>query len=281
MRKEYEQEGRETTQNEKACLVIMPVFDSPPYEVGHFKRVYDYIIKPACVKAGFIPNKIEDIQRANHIVISKLKQVISAEIAICDLSSKNSEVLYNLGVRQGFDLPTLIIKDILTHKVFDIRGLLSIEYDETLRIDRVNKTVDEIAETLLSMYESKDIKANSIATLLGMQRADMKNKAELSTEASILLEAISGVKDQLTKSTPPPVQETPAVTQENPEQKKKSELNWIDSEGNTFHVGDVVTHPKYGLGILVDIIPDGLLRVKFNTIGLKVLRGEVEKLVLL
>jgi hypothetical protein len=178
-------------------------------------------------------------------------------------------------------MPTLIIKDILTHKIFDIRGLLSIEYDESLRIDRVNKTVDEIAETLLSMYESKDIRANSIVTLLGMQRAEMRNKAELSTEASILLEAISGVKDQLTKSTPAPVQEIPAVTEENTEQKKKSELNWIDSEGNKFHVGDVVTHPKYGLGILVDIIPDGLLRVKFNTIGLKVLRGEVEKLVLL
>jgi hypothetical protein len=186
MRKEYEQEGKETTQSEKACLIIMPVIDCPPYEVGHFKRVYDYIIKPACLKAGFAPIKIEDIQRTNHIIISKLKQVISAEIAICDLSSKNSEVLYNLGIRQGFDLPTLIIKDILTHKIFEIRGLLSIEYDETLRIDRVNKTVDEIAETLLGMYESKDIKTNSIVTLLGMQRAEMKNKAELSAEASIL-----------------------------------------------------------------------------------------------
>ncbi|QHT65850.1 hypothetical protein GXP67_03795 [Rhodocytophaga rosea] len=277
MRKEYEQEGQENTQQEKRCLVIMPVADSTPYESGHFKRVYEYIIKPACAKAGLMAYKLEDVQRTNHIVINKLREVTSAEIAICDLSSKNSEVLYKLGIRQGLDLPTLLIKDTLTAKIFDIRGLLDVEYDETLRVDRVNKTIEEIAETLLSMYESKGIRTNSIISLLGIQKAEIKNKVDLSSEANILLEAISGVKDQILKGNHPP-QTSDAEPAAEPKQK---ELNWVDSEGNKFQVGDVVTHPKFGLGILVDIIPDGLLRVKFNTIGLKVLRGEVEKLVLL
>lgn len=277
MKKEYEQEGKESVQRERACLVIMPVAESTPYESGHFRRVYEYIIKPACIKAGLLPYRLEDIQGNSQIIVNKLKQVISAEIAICDLSSRNSEVLYKLGIRQAFDLPTLLIKDTITERIFDIRGLLDLEYDETLRVDRVNKIVEEIAETLLAMYESKDIKSNSIISLLGIQKAEIKTKAELSAEASILLEAISGVKDQLLKNnnpvhTPP---EQPAA------ESKKKELSWTDSEGNKFQVGDVVTHPKFGLGILVDIIPDGLLRVKFNTIGLKVLRGEVEKLVLL
>jgi hypothetical protein len=119
--------------------------------------------------------------------------------------------------------------------------------------------------------------------LLGIRKAEIKQKVELSTEANILLEAISGVKDQLLKNTPsqPAEPASPPAEEPEAEPKKKSELNWVDSEGNKFQVGDVVTHAKYGLGILVDIIPEGLLRVKFNTIGIKVLRGEVEKLVLL
>jgi hypothetical protein len=278
MRKEYEQEGKENMPQEKRCLVIMPIADTTPYESGHFKRVFEYIIKPACAKAGLIAYKVEDVQRTSQIVMHKLREVISAEIAICDLSGKNAEVLYQLGIRQGFDLPTLLIKDTFTEKIFDIRGLLDIEYDETLRVDRVNKTVEEISETLLSMNESKGVQTNSVISLLGIQKAEIKNKVDLSSEANILLEAISGVKDQLLKGNQPAP--TPAE-EPAPAEPQKKELNWIDSEGNKFQIGDVVTHPKFGLGILVDIIPDGLLRVKFNTIGLKVLRGEVEKLVLL
>jgi hypothetical protein len=278
MRKEYEQEGKENMPQEKRCLVIMPIADTTPYESGHFKRVYEYIIKPACIKAGFIAYRLEDVQRTSYVVMSKLREVLSAEMAICDLSAKNAEVLYLLGIRQGFDLPTLLIKDTQTEKIFDIRGLLDIEYDETLRVDRVSKAVDEMGETLLFMNESKGIRTNSIMSLLGIQKAELKNKVDLSSEANILLEAISGVKDQLLKGNQP----VPTPAEEpSPAEPQKKELNWIDNEGNKFQVGDVVTHPKFGLGILVDIIPDGLLRVKFNTIGLKVLRGDVEKLVLL
>jgi hypothetical protein len=177
-------------------------------------------------------------------------------------------------------MPTLLLKDTLTNRIFDIRSFQDIEYDENLRIDRVNKAIDEIALALNSLYHSEDKTLNSVRSLLGLYKNASKTKAGLSAEAGILLEAISGVKDHLVKSdTLPPA--SPEVREDKEEPRKKSELNWTDNEGNKFQVGDVVTHPKYGLGILIDIIPDGLLRVKFNTIGLKVLRGEVEKLVLL
>lgn len=284
MKKEQEQEDKESFITKKTCLVIMPVSDCEPYETGHFKLVYEYIVKPACMRAGFIPQRVDDIHKTNRIVIDKLKQIVSADIAICDLSSRNSEVLYQLGIRQGFDLPTILIKDSMTRRIFDIRGFQDIEYDENLRIDHVNKTVDEIAEALLNISESKDSESPSISSLLGIRKAEIKQRVELSTEANILLEAISGVKDQLLKNNPAqPAEPSPTTPAEEPEAeaKKKNELSWVDSEGNKFHVGDVVTHAKYGLGILVDIIPEGLLRVKFNTIGMKVLRGDVEKLVLL
>jgi hypothetical protein len=283
MNQAYESEGREKQNKEKICLVLMPTYDSSPYEIGHFNLVYEYMIKPACIKAGFVAQRLETSYRLNYIGINNLRTVVTAEIAICDLSSNNSEVLYQLGIRQGFDMPTLLLKDTLTNRIFDIRSFQDIEYDENLRIDRVNKTTDEIALALNALYHSEDKALNSVRSLLGIYTSVAKTKSGLSEEANILLEAISGVKEHLIKGDV-----LPAVSPEAREEKvgkedprKKSELNWTDSEGNKFQVGDVVTHPKYGLGILIDIIPDGLLRVKFNTIGLKVLRGEVEKLVLL
>lgn len=283
MNQVYESEGKERQNKDKICLVIMPAYDNLPYESGHFNLVYEYMIKPACIKAGFTAQRLETTYRLKHISINDLKAVVTAEIAVCDLSSNNSEVLYQLGIRQGFDLPTLLLKDTLTNRIFDIRSFQDIEYDENLRIDRVNKTIDEIFMALNNLLHSEDRSLNSISSLLGIYKNVPKIRAELSTEANILLEAISGVKNHLIKSDS--VQQTTAEVKEEAETiedpKKKSELNWTDNEGNRFQIGDVVTHPKYGLGILIDIIPDGLLRVKFNTIGLKVLRGEVEKLVLL
>jgi hypothetical protein len=280
MNQAYESEGKEKQNKEKNCLVLIPAYDSSPYEIGHFNLVYEYMIKPACIKAGFIAQRLEATYRLNHIGVNNLRDVVTSEIAICDLSSNNSEVLYQLGIRQGFDMPTLLLKDTLTNRIFDIRSFQDIEYDENLRIDRVNKAIDEIALALSSLYHAEDKTLNSVRSLLGLYKNTSKTKAGLSAEAGILLEAISGVKDHLVKSESlPPT--SPEVREDKEEPRKKSELNWTDNEGNKFQVGDVVTHPKYGLGILIDIIPDGLLRVKFNTIGLKVLRGEVEKLVLL
>lgn len=35
-------------QTKKKCFVIMPISDVDGYPKGHFNRVYDYIIVPAC-----------------------------------------------------------------------------------------------------------------------------------------------------------------------------------------------------------------------------------------
>ena len=56
----------------KTCFVIMPIADHPDYPVGHFMRVYDYIIKPACIKAGFVPDRADDAQHTHFIMMNIL-----------------------------------------------------------------------------------------------------------------------------------------------------------------------------------------------------------------
>ena len=48
--------------------MIMPITDKSPYEDGHFKVVYDHLIKPACSLAGFVPIRSDDIKNTNFIV---------------------------------------------------------------------------------------------------------------------------------------------------------------------------------------------------------------------
>lgn len=37
------------------CFLIMPISDPSTYIPGHFKQIYEYIFKPACIKAGLNP----------------------------------------------------------------------------------------------------------------------------------------------------------------------------------------------------------------------------------
>ena len=36
----------------KTCFIIMPISDVDGYQKGHFNRIYEHIIKPACEKNG-------------------------------------------------------------------------------------------------------------------------------------------------------------------------------------------------------------------------------------
>lgn len=119
---------------EKTCFVIMPISESGSYPEGHFKRVYEYIIKSACLKAQFKPIRSDDILNTNYIAIDVIKRIINSDMAICDLSSRNPNVFYELGIRQAFNRPVTLIRDSLTDRVFDIQGFRDIEYDENLRI---------------------------------------------------------------------------------------------------------------------------------------------------
>ena len=132
--------------NNKKCFVIMPISDADGYDKGHFNRVYEYLIKPACEEAGFEPIRADDTSKANMIMVDVLHKILECDIAICDLSSRNPNVFYELGFRQAFNKKTVLIKDSKTMMPFDISGIRTLPYSESLRIDEVKKTIPEIAK---------------------------------------------------------------------------------------------------------------------------------------
>lgn len=80
----------------KECLVMMPFTDPNGYSVGHFKRVYDYLIKPACEKAGFKAKRVDENNKTSLIVLDILDMILDCDMAICDLSSKIQMCSMNL-----------------------------------------------------------------------------------------------------------------------------------------------------------------------------------------
>ena len=201
----HKQNKQEDKQRPK-CFVIMPIADMPDYEKGHFRRVYDHLIKPACNEVGFEPVRADDVVHTNNIVIDILKNILDCEMAICDLSGRNPNALYELGIRQAFNKPVTLIKDDKTARIFDISSFRDCEYKHSLRTDLVKENITLIAKAIKETYENREKDINSILQLLGMQPAEVPQKHKLSGDTSIILNEIKRLNlkiDKIEKANDP------------------------------------------------------------------------------
>jgi len=170
--------------NPKECFIIMPISDVEGYPSGHFKHVYDNIIMPSCYKAGFQAIRADDIKATNLIHLDILKKLIEAPIAICDLSSRNPNVLFELGIRQAFDRPVVLIQEGGTPKIFDIAPLRYLEYSKEMKYHDVLRSQNELKDAIeATVAADKDAgNVNSIVKLLALNQSanipDLKGNKE-------------------------------------------------------------------------------------------------------
>lgn len=254
-------------EQQMTAFAVMPISDPPEYESGHFQRVYDYLIKPACINVGLNVLRADDIKSTNYIIIDILNRIISSSIVICDLSSKNANVFYELGIRQAFDLPVVLVKDRKTDRVFDIQGLRTIDYDSSMRIDSVQRDVANITNAIRETLAPAEADVNSLVSLLGLQKAQLSNKSEISAETRLIMNSISDLSQRISQIED---QTTPLDSFLRPPSQKiihfsSNEIAVLPS-GEQIRLGENIFHAKDGklIGTLKDIDRQGLLVTQEN-----------------
>lgn len=180
----------------KTCFVIMPIADHPDYENGHFDRVYEYLIKPACEKAGYEPRRADDNKASNMIMFDILKKIMECDMAICDLSSKNANVFYELGLRQAFNKKTILITDGRENAPFDIAAFRYVRYSPSLRVDSVITDTKAISEMLEETENAPEDDVNSIVKLLQIQPAHVE-KVQLNEQESVFFEMFKSLDKKI------------------------------------------------------------------------------------
>ncbi|EOV0352510.1 hypothetical protein ACOIPL_001329 [Vibrio fluvialis] len=195
-----------------SCFVIMPIADQKGYDDGHFTLVYEDIIKPAIIAAGMEVEqaRADEVKNSNLIHLDILRKVIESDIAICDMSSRNPNVFYELGMRQAFDKPTVLIRDEDTMVPFDINGLRYVEYKKGMRHRDVVKAVEDLTLMLKATYEKKDDKSevNSLIRLMDLTAAKVQHVELTEDEKSsklleIKLAGLTEMVEQISKKIEP------------------------------------------------------------------------------
>jgi 23S rRNA U2552 (ribose-2'-O)-methylase RlmE/FtsJ len=166
------------------CFIIMPISNQLGYEPGHFSLVYEDIIKPAVIAAGMKPIRADETKNTNLIQLDILRKVIESDIAICDMSSKNPNVFYELGVRQAFDKPTVLMIDEATTAPFDVSSLRYVDYKKGMGYRDVKQAVDNLTQTLKDTYAKREDKSeiNSLIRLMDLTTPAQLNQVDISAE---------------------------------------------------------------------------------------------------
>ncbi len=105
------------------CFTIMPFG-------GWFVDFYDSFFVAAIEAAGLQPRRTDDLYRPSAIVGDIWSYTRKAKLLLADLSGKNPNVFYELGLAHAIAKPVILVVESIEDVPFDLRGLRVLEYDK-------------------------------------------------------------------------------------------------------------------------------------------------------
>lgn len=123
MAKGKRKQVKATKQDTDICFVIMPFG-------GYFDQYYNDIYCTAITRSGMTPKRADDLYRPSNIVQDIWGYTKKAKIILADLSTKNPNVFYELGLAHAIAKPAILITETMDDVPFDLRSLRILEYDK-------------------------------------------------------------------------------------------------------------------------------------------------------
>ena len=201
-KKSNDKNTTEEVQQQKRCFVMMPFSDPEGYAPGHFRKIYEQIIEPAITEAGFKPERVDENSISDSIINKILDGITKYDMAICDLSSRNPNVLYELGLRHAFDMPVVLICDEITKPIFDVSGITIIKYRSSRLYDEVIEDQNKIKQAIKENELSNS--GYSLIKLFNMNKAIIESEEKTNSETTtFMLNKIINKIDNISTSNKP------------------------------------------------------------------------------
>lgn len=140
-------------ENEKPiCGIVMPISALDGCSESHWADIQD-ILTEAIEDAGFNANLVSNADDVGVIHKRIIQNLYDNPIVVCDVSGKNPNVMFELGLRLAFDKPIIIVKDDKTAYSFDTSAIEHIEYPRDLRFSRIVEFKQKLAEKIKATHD--------------------------------------------------------------------------------------------------------------------------------
>jgi hypothetical protein len=190
------------------CGIVMPISTFDDCSEEHWYDVRQILIA-AIEDAGFVPTMVSDAEDIGVIQKRIIQNVYSNPIVVCDVSGKNPNVMFELGMRLAFDKPTLIVKDDKTAYSFDTAPIEHLEYPRDLRFPKVVDFQTRLAEKIRGTHKQATTDPNYTTFLkhFGTFSVPTLETKEVSKEDFILEEmrTLKALVARLGQTSPSPM----------------------------------------------------------------------------
>lgn len=138
------------------CGIVMPISAIDGCTAEHWLEVKTIVTDAveSIETPRFTARLVSDADDVGVIQKRIVQGVYSAEVIVCDVSGKNPNVMFELGMRLAFDKPTVIIKDDKTDYTFDTGVIEHITYPRDLRFQRIVEFKQLLAQKVLATYNA-------------------------------------------------------------------------------------------------------------------------------
>lgn len=175
------------------CGIVMPISECDGRPPAHWSDVLSILIE-ACAEAGIEARLVSETYESNLIHKEIIANIYNDDIIICDVSGRNPNVFFELGIRMATQKPTVIVKDDITVYPFDTAPNRFIQYPRDLRHPLVEIFKRQLSDSLkLSLKQPAE---NSFIGQLGpFQIPKVESKSVPASE--ILLERLDRLERNL------------------------------------------------------------------------------------
>jgi hypothetical protein len=108
--------------DDKLCFILMPFRDP-------FNGYYDHIIKPSVMSVSMNSVRADEVFSIGVIIRDIWELIWRARIVVADVTKRNPNVNYELGLCHALGVPTIIISQSVDDVPFDYRHRRCIIYE--------------------------------------------------------------------------------------------------------------------------------------------------------
>jgi len=184
-------------QTKSSCFVVMPI--STPHDAResyrgdeqHFKHVLDHLFIPAIENAGF--ESLSPIASGAEIIHAEIiRKLETADLVLCDMSTLNANVFFELGIRTAVDKPVALVRDQHTANIpFDTSLINHHVYDGSLTPWGLQNEIHRLSEHLVKTTNTSG-QRSTLWRYFGLSiRAELPAPASVEDKFDIILEALT------------------------------------------------------------------------------------------
>lgn len=145
------------TETRKKCFVLMPFAE-------HYREVYQEVYRPVCEKTGMECWRVDELARPGSITRDIVEGILDADVVIADLTSRNPNVFYELGIAHSVGNKTIMTAQALTDVPFDIANYRVLIYEQTIRGSK--KFAGELERAIHELLAALDRTNNPLQEVL-------------------------------------------------------------------------------------------------------------------